>query len=43
MNESHIDEVFESIYSTIISKIQKILGKDSNWITDSVIDHTISI
>ena len=43
MNESDIDDEFESIYSTIISKIQKLLGKGSNWIIDSVIDHTISI
>ena len=43
MNESDIDDEFESIYSTIISKIQKLLGKGSNWIIDSVIDHTIII
>ena len=33
----------ESIYSTIISNIQKSLGKISGWMIDSVIDHTISI
>ena len=43
INESGIDDVFESIYSTIISNIQKSLGKGSGWIIDSVIDHTISI
>ena len=43
INESDIDNVFESIYSTIISNIQKSLGKGSSWIIDSVIDHTISI
>ena len=43
INESDIDDVFESIYSTIISNIQKSLGKGSGWIIDSVIDHTISI
>ena len=41
-NESDIDDVFELIYSTIISNIQKSLGKGSGWIIDSVIDHTIS-
>ena len=43
INESDTDDVFESIYSKIISNIQKSLGKGSGWITDSVIDHTISI
>ena len=35
--------MFESIYSTIISKTQKSLGKGSDWIIDSVIHHTINI
>ena len=35
--------MFKSIYTTIITNIQKSLGKDSGWIIDSVIDHTISI
>ena len=43
INESGIDDVFESVYSTIISNIQKSLTKSSGWIIDSVIDHTISI
>ena len=43
INESDIDDVFESIYTTFISKIQKYLGKGSGWITDSVIDHIINI
>ena len=43
INESDIDDVFESIYSTVISNIQKSLGKGSGWLIDSVIDHTISI
>ena len=42
INESHIDE-FQSIYTIIITNIQKSLGKGSGWIIDSVIDHTISI
>ena len=42
-NESDIDDEFKSIYTTIITNIQKSLGKDSGWIIDSVIDHTISI
>ena len=43
INESYIDDVFESIYTAIISNIQKSLGKCSSWIIDSVIYHTISI
>ena len=35
--------MFKSTYTTIISNIQKSLGKGSDWITDSVIDHNISI
>ena len=43
ISKSDIDDVFESIYSIIISNIQKSLGKDSGWIIDSVINHTVSI
>ena len=43
INESDIDDVFWSIYTTIISNIQKFLGKGSGWIIDSVTDYTISI
>ena len=44
INESHIDDnVFKSIYTTVISNIQKFLGKSSGWIIDSVIDHNINI
>ena len=43
INESDIDDVFQSIYTTVITNIQKSLGKGSGWIIDSVIDHTISI
>ena len=42
-NESDIDDVFQSIYTKIITNRQKPLGKGSGWIFDSVIDHTISI
>ena len=35
--------MFQSIYTTIVAKIQISLGKSSRWITGSVIDHTISI
>ena len=31
------------IYSTIITSIQKSLRKCSDWITDSVFNHTINI
>ena len=30
INESDIDDVFESVYTTIISNIQKFSGKDSD-------------
>ena len=43
ISKSDADNVFQSIYATIISKIQKSLGKSSGWIIDSVINHTISI
>ena len=43
MNESDIENVFKSIYSTIISNLQKFRVKGSGWIIDSVLDHTISI
>ena len=42
-NESDIADVFESIYTTIISNIPNYLGKDSGWIIDSVIIHPIDI
>ena len=35
--------MFLSIYTAIFANIQKSLGKGSDWTTDSVIDHTISI
>ena len=41
INESDIDDVFESIDTAIISNIWKSLGKGSGWIIDSVIDHNI--
>ena len=43
INENDTDDVFQSIYATIVSNIQKSLGKGSGWIIDWVIDHTISI
>ena len=42
INETDIDDVFKSIYTTIISNIQKVLGKVSGWIIDSVIDQNIN-
>ena len=38
-----MDDMFQSIYTTIISNIQNSLGKSSGWIIDSVIDETITI
>ena len=43
INESDIDYLFQSIYTTIITNIQRPLGECSSWIIDSVIYHTISI
>ena len=43
INESDIDDVFQSIYTTITTNIQKSLVKGSGWIIDSVIDHMVSI
>ena len=34
INENDIDDVFQSIYTTMISNIQKSLGKSSGWIID---------
>ena len=42
-NGSDIDDVFESIYSVIISNIHKSLARGSGWIIDSVVDHTTNI
>ena len=39
INESDIDDVFNSIYTTVITNIQKSLGKGLDWIIDSVTDH----
>ena len=43
INKSGIDNVFQSIYTTIITDIQISFRKGSGWIIDSVIDHTMSI
>ena len=43
INESDTDHVFQSIYTTIISNIQKSLGKGSGVIIELVIYDTISI
>ena len=43
INESDIDDLFQSIYTIITKNIQKSLGKGSGWIIDSVIDHMVSI
>ena len=43
INESNIDNVFESIYATVISNIQKSFAKGLGWIIDSVVNHTINI
>ena len=42
INESDIDDVFELIYTTIVSDIQKYLEKYFVWIIDSALDHNIN-
>ena len=43
INQSDIDDVFESKYTTVISSIQNSLWKSSGWITESVIEHNINV
>ena len=43
IDENDIDDIFELVYTTIISNTQKYLGKGYGWIIDSVIDHIINI
>ena len=43
INKSDVDDMFQSIYTTVWTNIQKSLGKGSGWITDSAIDHTVGI
>ena len=43
MNKSSTGDVFEPIYTAGTSNIKKSLGKNSGWIIDLVMDHTISI
>ena len=35
--------MFQSVNATIITNIQKSVGKGLGWIIDSVIDYTVSI
>ena len=42
INETDVNNVLESIYTTVILNIQKSLGKGSGWIIDSVTEHNIS-
>ena len=42
INESDIDDVSKSMYTTITENIQRFLEKSSCWIIDSIIDHSIS-
>ena len=43
INESDIENVFKSVYTTIITNIQKCLRKGSSWIIESGIDHTTRV
>ena len=42
-NENDIDDVFESIYTTVTPNIQTFFGKRSGWIIASVITHNVNI
>ena len=42
-NESHIDDVFQLIYTKITTNLQKFSGNSLGWIIDSVINHAVSI
>ena len=43
INESDINNVFESIYNTITLNIQKYLVTVRGWVITSIVDHTINI
>ena len=43
INDSDIDNLFQSVYTPIIAIKQRCSRKGSGWINDSVIDHTISM
>ena len=43
INESGIDDLFESIYTTIVLNKQKYLGKDSGCINDSAVSQLTNI
>ena len=43
ISKSDSDNAFQSVYTVIVTKIQKSLVKGSSWIIDSIIDYTISI
>ena len=43
INESEIDDVFQSVCTTVILSKQKSLRKGSGCIINSVIDHIISV
>ena len=43
ISKSDSDNAFQSVYTVIVTKIQKSLVKGSGWIIDSIIDYTISI
>ena len=41
VNEGDIDGIFESIYTKVISNIQNSLRKGSDWIINSVTEHSL--
>ena len=43
INESDSENLFQSVYTPIISNMQIYLGKCSGWVIDSVLDHIINI
>ena len=43
INETNINDVFQSVYTKITTNLQKSSGKRLGWIINSVINHTVSI
>ena len=43
VNEHEFGDIFQSIYTKIVSNIRKFLGKGLGWFIDSVIEHKINI
>ena len=42
LRKKDIDDVFKSVYSTIILNIQKSFERGLSWVIDSLMDHNIN-